>query len=164
MVRSDIKAMPNAPFFLAGQQSSGFAISPDGLRLAYVARSAEGQSVLWVRPLDSLQAQPLAGTADAGFPFWSPDSRSIGFFAEGKLKKIEASGGPALTLCDAATARGGSWNQDGVILFAPGVTLPLFRVSSAGGTAIPVTRLDQSKGVTSHRWPFFLPDGKHFLI
>ena len=163
VVRSDIKAMPNAPFFLTGQQASGFAISPDGLRLAYVARSAEGKSVLWIRSLDSLQAQPLAGTEDAGFPFWSPDSRFIGFFAEGKLKKIEVSGGPPLTLCDAPTARGGTWNQDGVILFAPSVNTPLHRVSAAGGTPIPVTTLDLSKGATTHRWPFFLPDGKHFL-
>ena len=162
IVRSYIKAMPNSSFLLGGQQG-GFAISPDGLRLAYVALNADGMALLWVRPIDSLQAQALAGTEDATFPFWSPDSRNIGFFADGKLKRIEASGGPSLTLCDAPNPRGGTWNQDGVILFAPNLNVPLHRISDSGGTPIPVTSLDPSKGVTTHRWPQFLPDGRHFL-
>src|SRR5215470_4397879 len=164
IVRSYIKATPNSTFILTGAgQPAGFALSPDGLRMAYVATDSSGISLLWVRPLDSLQARPLSGTDGAGFPFWSPDSRSIGFFANGKLKKIEASGGPPLTLADAPLPRGGSWNQDGVILFAPIVNSPLYQVASTGGTATPVTSLDASKNETTHRWPHFLPDGLHFL-
>jgi len=162
IVRSYVKAMPNSSFVLTPQQG-GFAISPDGLRLAYVAQNADGKALLWVRPLDSLEAQALAGTEEPSFPFWSPDGRYIGFFAAGKLKKIESSGGPPLTLCDAPNARGGAWNQDGVILFAPSLNVPLHSVSASGGTPIPVTTLDPSKGVTTHRWPQFLPDGRHFL-
>jgi Tol biopolymer transport system component len=161
-IRAYIKPMANSSFTLAGT-ASGFALSPDGRRLAYVATTPEGKELLWVRPLDSLQAQPLAGTEGAAFPFWSPDSRFIGFFAGGKLKKLEASGGPPLTLCDATTGRGGTWNQEGVILFAPTVSSAIHRVSAAGGAATPVTTLDASKNEASHRWPYFLPDGRHFL-
>jgi Tol biopolymer transport system component len=162
VVRSYFKAMPDSAFLLSGQMP-GFALSPDGLRMAYVAQNANGRAFLWVRPLDSVQAQPLAGTEDAIFPFWSPDSESIGFFAGGKLKKIGASGGPPLTLCEAPNARGGTWNREGVILFAPNINAPIFRVSALGGTAMPITSLDASKGEVTHRWPQFLPDGRHYL-
>ena len=162
VVRSYVKATLSSGFLFSGQVS-GFALSPDGLRLAYVALNANGKGGLWVRPLDSLQAQPLAGTDDASYPFWSPDSRTIGFFAGGKLKRIEASGGPPLTLCDAPLPRGGSWSQAEEILFAPNLNAPLFRVSASGGTATPVTSLDAAKGEVTHRWPQFLPDGRHFL-
>jgi len=161
-IRAYIKPMEKSSFVFAGT-ASGFALSPDGRRLAYVATTLEGKELLWVRPLDSLQAQPLAGTEGAAFPFWSPDSRFIGFFAGGKLKKIEASGGPPLTLCDAAGGRGGTWNREGVILFAPTVSSPIHRVSAPGGAATPVTSLDASKNEASQRWPNFLPDGRHFL-
>jgi Tol biopolymer transport system component len=161
-IRAYIKPMEKSSFVFAGT-ASGFALSPDGGRLAYVATSPEGKALLWVRPLDSLQAQPLAGTEGAGFPFWSPDSRFIGFFAGGKLKKIEASGGPPLALCDAPTGRGGAWNREGIILFTPSVSSPIHRVSAGGGAATPVTSLDTSKSEASHRWPYFLPDGRHFL-
>jgi len=162
VVRSYVKATLSSGFLFSGQVS-GFALSPDGLRLTYVALNADGKALLWVRPLDSLQAQPLAGTDDASFPFWSPDSRTIGFFAGGKLKRIEASGGPPLTLCDAPLPRGGSWSRADVILFAPNLNAPLFRVSASGGTATPVTSPDATKGEVTHRWPQFLPDGRHFL-
>jgi eukaryotic-like serine/threonine-protein kinase len=138
------------------------ALSPDGRRLAFVA-SFEGQNLLWVRSLDSLSAQELPGTEGASSPFWSPDSRFIGFFAKGKLKKADASGAPPQTLCDVPVSRGGTWNRDGVIVFAPGVPGPLYRVSAAGGEPSPMTALDQSRFETSHRWPYFLPDGRHFL-
>jgi eukaryotic-like serine/threonine-protein kinase len=161
-IRAYIKPAANSSFVFNGVRS-GFALSPDGRRLAYVATTPEGKELLWVRPLDSLQAQPLAGTEGAAFPFWSLDSRFIGFFAGGKLKKIEASGGPPLTLCDAPTGRGGAWNREGVILFTPSVGSPIHRVSAAGGAATPVTALDTSKNEASHRWPYFLPDGRHFL-
>src|SRR5215472_14078994 len=163
IVRSYIKAMPNASFVVTPQQG-GFAISPDGLRLAYVAQNADGKALLWVRPLDSFEAQALAGTEEASFPFWSPDSQYIGFFASGKLKKIESSGGPPLALCDAPNPRGSAWNQYGEILFTPSLNVPLHRVSASGGTPISVTSLDHpEKGVTTHRWPQFLPDGRHFI-
>ena len=116
-----------------------------------------------MRPLDSLTAQALPGTEGAEYPFWSPDSRFIGFFAQGKLKKIEISGGPAQALCDAAGARGGTWNRDGVIVFAPSFQDALYRVSASGGGVTSVTALDRSGQENSHRWPHFLPDGRHFI-
>jgi eukaryotic-like serine/threonine-protein kinase len=141
----------------------GIAISPDGRRLAFVARDPSGKNLLWIRPLDSLAALPLPGTENPSFPFWSPDSRFIGFFADGKLKKIDASGGPPQTLCDAPLSRGGTWNREGVILFSPVPDGPLYRVSASGGLPTRVTRFDPARGETSHRWPFFLPDGRRFL-
>jgi eukaryotic-like serine/threonine-protein kinase len=162
-IRAYIKPAPNSNFLLAGGPLSGFALSPDGLHLAYVALAPEGKPLLWVRPIASLQAQPLAGTESPAFPFWSPDGRFIGFFADGKLKKIEASGGPPLTLCDAPIPRGGTWNREGVILFTPTVNAPVHRVSASGGQAAPLTTINQANGETSHRWPYFLPDGRHFL-
>lgn len=144
---------------------SSMAVSPDGRRLAFIA-SFEGRDLLWVRSLDSLSAQALPGTEGAllqSNPFWSPDSRFIGFFAGGKLKKIDASGGPPQTLCDIGGPRGGTWNRDGVIVFSPVPFGPLYRVSAAGGEPTPVTVLDQSNLETAHRWPYFLPDGRHFL-
>ena len=140
------------------------SLSPDGRLLAFVARDSLGKTLLWVRPLTSLTGQALNGTEDASFPFWSPDSRFIGFFAGGKLKKIEASGGPPQTLCDAPTGRGGTWNDKGTIVFcASSGTFPLSRVSAAGGSPMTITKLDSSRNQTSHRWPYFLPDGEHFL-
>lgn len=143
----------------------GLAISPDGRHLAFVA-THEGQNLLWVRSLDSFTARPLAGTEVSGSPsppFWSPDSRFIGFFGGGKLRKVDATGGPVQTLCDVVPARGGTWNRDGVILI--GTTAgTLYRVSQAGGEPTPITTLDQSRFETSHRWPYFLPDGRHFLF
>jgi serine/threonine protein kinase/Tol biopolymer transport system component len=140
-----------------------FAISPDGLRLAFVATDASGKTLLWIRPLDSINAQPLSGTEEATLPFWSPDSRFIGFFAGGKLKKIEVTGGPAQTLCNATAPRGATWNRDGLIIFEPAPVQPLYHVSAAGGEPTPLTTIDISRGETSHRWPYFLPDGRHFL-
>jgi len=141
-----------------------FALSPDGLRLAFVALDVSGKSLLWVRPLDSFSAQPLAGTEEAAFPFWSPDNRFIGFFAGGKLKRIEATGGPVRTLCTAAVPRGGSWSPEGVIIFEPTPNDPLYRVSAEGGEPTPLTTLATSRQEASHRWPHFLPDGRHFLF
>ena len=143
-----------------------FAVSPDGLRLAFIARDAKGQAMLWMRPLDALTAQPLAGTdgiSTGSPPFWSPDSRLIAFFAGGKLKTIDASGGPPQTVCDAPNGRGGTWNRDGVILFAPNPGGPIHRVSAAGGASTAVTKLDESRRQSTHRWPYFLPDGHHFI-
>ena len=140
-----------------------FAVSPDGFRLVFVATDPSGKNLLWVRPLESIGAQPLSGTEEATDPFWSPDSRFIGFFAGGKLKRIEATGGPVRTLCSAAVPRGASWNRDGVIIFAPTPNDPLYRISAEGGEPTTLTKLDPTRQEASHRWPYFLPDGHHFL-
>ncbi len=145
---------PTVPNFLT--------VSPDGTRLAFVATDSSGHPMLWVRGLDSLSAQALPGTNDANQPFWSDDSRFIAFYAQGKLKKIDVSGGPAQTLTDASQGRSGTWNRNGVILFTP-KDGPIYRVSSAGGAATPATTFDTSRQQNVHYWPQFLPDGKHFL-
>ena len=143
------------------------AISPDGTKIAYVAYSkTSGGDKLWVRALNSTAAQPLAGTDGASSPFfWSPDSKSIGFFADGTLKKVDASGGPVISLADAKQAGGGSWGKDGNIVFAPELgSQGLFTVSSAGGPVTSLMHLDPSQGQRNLLWPFFLPDGRHLLF
>ena len=137
-----------------------FALSPDGRQIAFVA-SGDGTSRLWVRPLDTTAAQPLAGTDGASFPFWSPDSRSIAFFADSKLKRLDLSGGAPQTLAPAPAGRGGAWSADGVILFATSNRGPLSRVPAGGGDVVPVTTL--GAGQSSHRFPHFLPGGRQFL-
>jgi Tol biopolymer transport system component len=166
VVRAFIPPPEKANFRFSGGGNSGpVTISPDGHMLAFSAQGADGIQLLYVRPIDSITARPLAGTAGAGMPFWSPDSRRIGFFADGKLKRIEASGGPALTLCEVGVvARGGTWNREGVIVLAPSPNGPLHKVRDDGGQSTTVTRVDTAHGETSHRWPHFLPDGKHFLF
>jgi eukaryotic-like serine/threonine-protein kinase len=162
-VRSFILPPEKSAFNFGSRSGASISVSPDGRRLAFVATTAGGGNLLWVRSLDALSAQALAGTEGAIYPFWSPDSRSLGFFAQGKLKKIDAAGGPALPLCDAPAGRGGTWNRDGVIVFSPDISGPLHRVSASGGASGPVTNLDETRGDLSHRWPTFLPDGTHFL-
>ena len=163
MVRSFILPPSGTSFVTSSPLSGPPVLSPDGTRLAFSARDEKG-TMLYIRPLMSVAAQPLAGTEDAGFPFWSPDGHEVGFFAGGKLKKIDASGGPPQILCDATVGRGGAWSKEGVIVFAAGGWEPLLRVSAAGGTAEPASKLDVSRAENSHRWPNFLPDGKHFLF
>jgi len=140
------------------------AISPDGSRITFVATDTAGKNMLWVRPLAALAAQPLAGTEDSFSPFWSPDGTKIGFFQGTKLKKIDAAGGPAETLCDATTGRGGAWNADGTIVFASDFNSGLSKVAAAGGTPSPLTKIDTAQREATHRWPSFLPDGRHFLF
>ena len=146
----------------AAEMTESLAVSPDGRYLVFDALTLGGWQ-LWVRRLDSLEAQALPGTEDALLPFWSPDSTYIGFFAQGKLKKISVAGGPAQTLCDAPNGRGGTWNREDIIVFAPSPNDVLHQVSAAGGVPLPVTTLDASEGRGSHRFPRFLPDGRHFL-
>jgi len=162
-VVSQIGAPENTKFVLAGMSAGPPVVSPDGNWLAFAARGADGRQVLWLRSLDGITEQPLAGTEGATFPFWSSDSRSLAFFANGKLNRIDASGGPLLALCDAVSGRGGSWGPDGTILFAL-LSGPIFRVPASGGTPQPITKLTGSLNQFSHRWPQFLPDGKHFLF
>ena len=142
-------------------------VSPDGQRLAFVGSGVNGDE-LWVRPLDSLTAQPLPGTKGAKYPFWSPDCRYLGFFADAKLKKIPVSGGPPQTLSEATDARGGAWGPgkagDGTIIFSPAPQSGIFRIPAAGGEATAITKLDTARQETSHRFPEFLPDGHHFLF
>ena len=137
-------------------------VSPDGTRVVF-AGTESGGSGLYVRPLDVFEAQRLPATEGASWPFWSPDSKSIGFFSADKLKKIDITGGPAVTICDAPAGRGGAWSSKGVILFAPGTAGGLQQVSAAGGIPAPATMLDPAAKAVSHRWPHFLPDGEHFL-
>ena len=138
-------------------------ISPDGRRIVFAAADRDSTLHLWVRPIDSLTATKLAGTDGATYPFWSPDSRFVGFFASGKLKKLDLAGGLPQTLADAPTPRGGTWSRGGVILFEASNIGPLVRVPSTGGAPVEATTFDTSRGETSHRFPSFLPDGKHFL-
>jgi eukaryotic-like serine/threonine-protein kinase len=138
------------------------SVSADGRRIAFVAGSPDGKYLLWVRSLDTLTAQELAGTEGASSPFWSPDGAALGFFAGGKLKKIDVSGGPATTLCDAPDNRGGTWSLDGIIVFNPGNRTALQKVSSSGGVPTAATVL--GRGEVGHYRPSFLPDGRHFLF
>jgi serine/threonine protein kinase/Tol biopolymer transport system component len=138
-------------------------VSPDGQSLAFTAWDADGQARIFVRDLDEVQPRVLAGTDGAEYPFWSPDSKNLGFFADDKLKKVSASGGQPLTLCDAPNGKGGSWSSEGVIVFAPEADRPIQRVSQLGGEPVDVTTFDEERGDNSHRHPRFLPDGQHFL-
>src|SRR5262245_11238801 len=137
------------------------AVSPDGRHLAFTAATG-GKVQLWVRPLDSTEARPLAGTLGATFPFWSPDSRFIGFFAEGWLKKIEVTGGPVQKLCETGVPYGGAWSNVGVILFRR-ISVGLAQISEKGGEVTQATTVDRSQQEIDHFYPTFLPDGRHFL-
>jgi eukaryotic-like serine/threonine-protein kinase len=161
-VRAFITAEEGSFPILTGDFAGPPVLSPDGSNLAFAAARDQGTVVLWVRPLNALHARALTGTDGATFPFWSPDSRSLGFFAGGKLKTVQVEGGNPSEVCDAPAGRGGAWNAEGTILFTPDFQSPLMQVSVSGGTPKPVTVIDTSKH-DSHRWPFFLPDGRHFL-
>jgi serine/threonine-protein kinase len=138
-------------------------LSPDGTRLAFVASGADQKQRMYVRSLDQLQASVLPGTENARDPFFSPDGEWIGFFADGKLKKISAQGGVVVTLCDAADDRGGSWSEDGTIVFTPAAASGLSKISSAGGSPEQLTTLNQASEHT-HRWSQVLPGGKAVLL
>jgi Tol biopolymer transport system component len=161
-LRSQLLAPADAQFGDAVPAEA--AISPDGRLIVVTATDSTGTSHLYVRPLDGLDARKLPRTdvGEDGLPFWSPDSRRIGFFAEGKLKSIAVDGSSVQVLCDAPDARGGAWNADGVILFAPTSTGPLHRVMATGGKSEPVLPLDEAAGETAQRFPRFLPDGQQF--
>jgi len=164
VVRSSILPPAGATFLLMAVESGPPVLSPDGTRLVFSARDDKGKVMMYVRPLNSTTARLLTGTEEGMYPFWSPDSRQIGFFASSKLRRVAAEGGPPQTICDASTGRGGAWSKDGVIVFSATTASNLLRVPASGGTPEPASQLDRSKGENSHRWPFFLPDGKHFLF
>jgi Tol biopolymer transport system component len=164
-VRFSVWPPVNTAFEIVGPAMAGpVTVSPDGRHLVFSAIGSDGRRQLWVRPLDSLSARPLAGTENGSFPFWSPDGRTVAFFGYGELRRVEISGGPAVTVCAAQDGRGGSWSRDGVILFAPGPFGAIHRVPAGGGATEPVTRIDAVRLETTHRWPHFLPDGHHFLF
>ena len=150
----------NAPDGTIIPGSAPPVISPDGRQIV-VGGIAEGFPSLWVRRLRDTAAEKLPGTDNASYPFWSPDSRSIAFFADGKLKKIALSGGPPVVLCDALSGGGGAWSPDNTIVFASGGSSPLQRLPAAGGTPVPLTTI--AEGQSGHRWPSFLPDGRHLV-
>ena len=162
VVRAAVNPPEKTTLNLAGDNAGPPVLSPDGASLAFTATNPGGATLIWVRPVDSVEAHSVPGTEGAIFPFWSPDSRSLGYFANGKLMTVELGGGAPQTICDADLGRGGAWGLDGLIVFAPSVNSGLSRVSTSGGPPTPLTTLDASLH-TSHRWPFFLPDGRHFL-
>ncbi len=161
-IRTVINPPEKTTLNLTGDSAGPPVLSPDGSAIAFSATGADGKAALWVRPMNLLEARMLPSTEGAIFPFWSPDGRSLGFFAGSKLKTIDLNGGSAQVICDASLGRGGAWGPGGVILFSPSPSDPLMRVSINGGTPVPITKIDTALH-TSHRWPFFLPDGKHFL-
>ena len=146
---------------------SGLALSPDGQKLAFVARGEDGRTALWIRALAEREAKMLPGTTDARYPFWSPDSRRIGFFAQNSLKVSELFGGQPQVIAEAGLSqdmRGGAWGTGDVILFAPGFVGPLRSVPARGGKVEAATRIEEGSGIGTHRFPSFLPDGRRFLF
>jgi len=159
-VRSSLLPPPNWSFVVNNE-----ALSPDGKRLAFVAAGPNGETSLWLRSLATGADQQLPGTEGATLPFWSPDNTRLGFFADSKLKTSDASGaGLPITLSEANFGRGGSWNREGTIVFAADMFGVLYRIPESGGTPQPVTKLPRAESGQAHRWPCFLPDGKHFLF
>ena len=162
LLRLAIAPPPNANF---SSLERLLAVSPDGRQVAFTAVDRSGQRSLWVRPLDTLEARPVPGTDDADTPFWSPDSKLIGFFSHSKLKKVDPNGGQPEVICDAGADPGGAtWNREGVIVFAPNFEGVLYRVPASGGQPVAITEAYKAHDETNHIWPEFLPDGRHFLF
>ena len=159
VIRASMLAPADAPFNFIGDVSGPPVLSPDGTRVAFTAGK---QNAIWVRALERGEAQKLEGTEGASFPFWSPDGRFIGFIADRKMKKISANGGPAAVITEVLNARGASWSAANTIVYTPDYRESIWKVSAKGGTPVRVTTLDSAQH-TTQRWPWFLPDGKHFL-
>jgi eukaryotic-like serine/threonine-protein kinase len=157
-IRASLLPPPNSSFL-----PYNFAVSPDGRQLAFVGLGPDGKTTLWVRALSGSGAQQLNGTEGASFPFWSPDSRQIGFSADRRLKTVDVASSAVQVLCDSYFAWGGSWNRGGTIVFGPTLRGPLQSVSASGGIPTPVTKIMRPDSVQTDRWPSFLPDSKHFL-
>jgi Tol biopolymer transport system component/predicted Ser/Thr protein kinase len=164
VLRSSLAPPEGGAFWLDPSTPGPPVLSADGRRIAFCARAADGKIRLHVRSLDAFEARAFPGTEEAQYPFWSPDSRSIGFFTGGKLKAVESDGGPPVTLCSTdADPKGGAWSPSGVIVFARGSASTLWKIPAGGGDPVELTHFDPKRGDNSHRHPRFLPDGKHFL-
>ena len=162
-LEASILSPEKTSFTLGSDDKSGpMVLSKDGKRIAFVAAEAQGNTHLYVRALDDTEARMIPGTEGAEYPFWAPDGESLGFFSNGKLRRVNASGGPPLDICDAVRPRGGSWGADDTILFAPYITAGIFRVNTTPGS-VPVQVTKLSPEHTTNRWPTLLPDGKHFI-
>ena len=163
VVHALITPPPETEFDIAGGSPGPARISPDGTMIAFSALDADGQVMLWLRHVNRQEATMMSGTLDAAYPFWSPDSQTIGFFDmdQGRLRKVPAAGGPPTTLCPAPNGKGGTWNEDGVIIFASDAGVGLSRVMATGGEATELTTLGENEN--SHRHPRFMPDGEHYL-
>jgi len=163
-IRASINAPDDSDFVVNGNHSGALSLSPDGTKMTFTASVGPGRPSLFLRSLGSSTAQQLANTEGATYPFWSPDSKQIAFFADGKLKKLDLDGGAPMTVTSALDGRGGTWNSDGTILFAPETQTSIQRVSTGGVPGGPVTTVDNTRQAeTTHRFPSFLPDGRHFL-
>ncbi len=162
-LRSFLPPPPQMSFDFTGDFSGPPVINSQGTAIVFCARTQKDRDSVWVQSLGELSAKKLDGTEGASFPFWSADGQFIGFFADGFLKKIPAAGGPVTTLAETPNPRGGTWNENNVIVYEPDYRDTLWKVSAAGGTPVRVTQFEAGKH-TTHRWPQFLPDGKHFLF
>ena len=164
VLRATILPPENSIFYLSGWNPGPVAVSPDGTKMAFSIQEESGAVRLYVQTLDTGVARALPETESAAYPFWSPDSRWLGFFTDvdQTLKKIDTEGGPPITVCDAENGKGGTWSRDGVILLAPRADTPIHRVAASGGEPTPITEIDQ-EAHNSHRHPRLLPDGEHFL-
>jgi Tol biopolymer transport system component len=168
VVRFTVSA-PEGAVFSAGPNTGNAyrpaqTVSPDGRHMAFLARALKGPSALYIRSFDSLEVRVLAGTEGANYPFWSPDSRFIAFFAGGKLRRIALSGASLRSICDASAGEGGTWSRDNVILFADSPNSTLMRVAAGGGVPVPATQFDSQKKDAAHKFPQFLPDGRRFIF
>jgi serine/threonine protein kinase len=163
IIRSFLPPPADTVFDFTGDFSGPPAIRRDGTAMTFCARSEKERNSLWVQSLNNATPRKLEGTEGASFPFWSYDGKFIGFFADGRLKKVAAAGGPVTVLTESPNARGGSWNQDNIIIYEPDYRDTLWQISASGGTPTRLTKFETGKH-TTHRWPFFLPDGKHFLF
>jgi serine/threonine protein kinase len=160
-IRTVINPPEKTTLNLTGDFAGPPVLSPDGSMVVFAATASDGKVALWIRPMNSLEAHQLEGTESAIFPFWSPDSRSVGFFADSKLKTVDINGGGSQSVTDAPFGRGGAWNNNGTVIFSGNTQSGLIAVNSTGGNPHQLTKVAGQH--TSHRWPFFLPDNKHFL-
>jgi Tol biopolymer transport system component len=162
-LRMEVSGPKDSQLQFIGDRAGPAKVSPDGQNVVFAARDANGVVKLWIRPLTERDARALVGTERATFPFWSPDSQSIGFFVENKLRRLDLDTASIYTVCTATAGRGGTWTTAGEILFSPNFRAALQRVNATGGEPSMLTELDETRH-TSHRWPFALPDGRHFIF
>ncbi len=163
IVRSYLPPPPQVGFDFTGDFAGPPVMTADGSAIAFCARTQKDRDIVWVQSLSDLTPRKLEGSEGAAFPFWSADGKSVGFFADGHLKRVAASGGPVTVLADAPNPRGASWNQQNVIIYEPDYRDTLWRISALGGAATPLTKFEGDKD-TTHRWPVFMPDGEHFIF